>query len=314
MIKVDIVSGFLGAGKTTLIKKFIKEALYKEKIVIIENEFGEIGIDGSILKQYNLDVKEINAGCICCSIQGDFKKALIEIIDRYKPERIVIEPSGVAKLSEVIEVVKAKELTNMLKLNMVITVVDVLKYRAYINNFLEFYKDQVISAKTIVLSRTQNLDNKKITDIYEEIRKLNSRGNVITTPWSSIGSDKIIEIGEGKDEGIVNKKINILKGSLAFKSMAHRTSEVFENWSVETPKKFTKEALIDILYKLKNEKSFGVVLRAKGIVQLKDDNWVQFDYVPDEMGLQTIEADYSGRLCVIGSRLNRDNIKNLFLS
>lgn len=318
--KIDIISGFLGAGKTTLIKKLIDEKFYNEKIVIIENEFGEVGIDRSFLKKTNVEVKEINAGCICCTIIGDFKNSIKEIINKYQPERIIIEPSGVGKLSEIIAVVKSDELKHNIILNMVITVVDVTKYEKYILNFSEFYKNQIINANTIVLSRIQNISFEKLETVVLKIRKLNEKVNIITTPWDKLNGISIVEVGEGDTKQSLYKKVNLIKrpelGS-EFKIQNNNlgmvsADKMFNNWGIETPKIIKIEALKNIFSKLKECNLYGYVLRAKGIVQVNENNWVEFDYVPEEFELRNTTPDYTGRICVIGSNLKKDNLKNLF--
>lgn len=312
-VKIDVFSGFLGAGKTTLIKKLINESFYKEKVVVIENEFGEIGIDGSILKDTNIEVKEINAGCICCSIAGDFKKAVKEVIDRYKPERIIIEPSGVAKLSEIISVCNNSELKSSVELNMVTTVIDVLKYDMYIKNFGEFYKNQIMNAKTIVLSRTQNSTVEKLNEIKEKINGLNSKAFVVTTSWDKLSGKRIAELNEKIS---LQNEVNLIKrtqGNVGLRiDKGHSGNEVFETLGFETPKKFNSKILKNILDKANDNKAYGTILRAKGIVQIESDEWMQFDYVPGEIEIRKTNPDYSGRLCIIGINLNKDNLKKLF--
>jgi G3E family GTPase len=314
-VKVDIFSGFLGAGKTTLIKKLISESLYKENVVIIENEFGEIGIDGSILKSTNIEVKEINSGCICCSIAGDFKKAVKEVIDKYKPERIIIEPTGVAKLSEILAVFKDSELKNLMELNMVVTVVDVLKFDVYAANFGEFYKNQIMNSKTIILSRTQNTSEEKLKSVKEKIEKLNSKAFVVTTPWDKLSGRRIVELNEGSAKVSLQQEVNLIKrpaSGLALKAnKGHAGNEIFETWSYETPKKFNTKALVSLLNKM-NDNNCGNILRAKGIVQADDGEWMQFDYVPGEFEMRKTMPDYSGRLCVIGVNLNKDHLRKIF--
>lgn len=319
MIKVDIFSGFLGAGKTMLIKKLISENLNNENIAIIENEFGEVGIDGTILRKSNIQVKEINAGCICCTIAGDFKKAILEVINKFNPKRIIIEPSGVGKLSEILNVCKDKELKDKIEINMIITVVDVLKYDMYISNFSEFYSNQIINAKTIMLSRTQKASSENIEKVTTAIRKLNNKGNIITTPWDKLSAERIIAAAEQNLKDSLEGEVNLLKKStsnFSFKLKArinnHHANEVFETWGVETPKRFCKLSLENILNRLQDSKLYGTVLRAKGIIQTGEDEWMQFDYVPEEIQMKNTKPDYSGRLCIIGSNLNRNNIKNLF--
>ena len=319
MVKVDIFSGFLGAGKTMLIKKLISENLSNENIAIIENEFGEVGIDGAILRKSNIQVKEINAGCICCTIAGDFKKAILEVINKFNPKRIIIEPSGVGKLSEILNVCKDKELKDKIEINMIITVVDVLKYDMYISNFSEFYSNQIINAKTIMLSRTQKASSDNIEKVTTAIRKLNNKGNIITTPWDKLSAERIIAAAEQNLKDSLEGEVNLLKKStsnFSFKLKTrmnnHHANEVFETWGVETPKRFCKLSLENILNRLQDSKLYGTVLRAKGIIQTGEDEWMQFDYVPEEIQMKNTKPDYSGRLCIIGSNLNRNNIKNLF--
>lgn len=313
-VKVDIFSGFLGAGKTTLIKKLVNESFYKEKVVIIENEFGEIGIDGSILKSTSIEVKEINAGCICCSIAGDFKKAVKEVVEKYNPERIIIEPSGVAKLSEILSACSSVELKGIVDLNMVVTVVDVLKYDMYIKNFGEFYKNQIMNARTIVLSRTQKIKLDKLIYIKENISNLNIRAFIVTTPWDKLPAQKIAELNENNLKIQLQNEVNLIKrplGSLGLRAgRNHAGNEVFETFSFETPKKFSSKLLKNALDKA-NENNTGTILRAKGIVQADNDEWMQFDYVPGEFEIRKTIPDYSGRLCVIGVNLNKDKLKSL---
>lgn len=325
--KVDIISGFLGAGKTTLIKKLLEEKLHSEKLVIIENEFGEIGIDGSILKKSNVEVKEINSGCICCTLVGDFGKAIEEVVKKYKPDRIIIEPSGVGKLSDVIKACETPQLKDLLIINMLIAVVDVLKYQIYIANFGEFFENQIKNAKTIVLSRTQKADSKKLESVFNSIRRLNNNSNIITTSWESIDADLIIDVGEQNVSLLSGQQIKSAK-KLAVKGYAHpkecqcgcnhdhlhshNADEVFEVWSVETPKVYKEEELKEMLNVMENDKSYGFILRGKGILQFDKDKWLQFDYVPGEYEVKDISPDYTGRLCIIGKDLNKNELCKLF--
>jgi G3E family GTPase len=294
----------------------ISESLYKEKVVVIENEFGEIGIDGSILKSANIEVKEINAGCICCNISGDFKKAVKEVIDKYSPERIIIEPTGVAKLSDLLTACSSAELKNLLELNMVVTVVDVLKYDMYSANFGEFYRNQIMSSRLIVLSRTQNADTDKINSIKEKIEKLNNKACIVTTPWDKLSAQRIVELNENNTKLSLKSEVNLIKRSLgnAYLKAAsnHSGNEIFETWSYETPKKFNERSLINMLSKINSSNNCGNVLRAKGIVQSDNDEWMQFDFVPGEFEMRKTNPDYSGRLCVIGVNLNKEHLKRLF--
>jgi G3E family GTPase len=319
--KIDIFSGFLGAGKTMLIKKLINEKLYTENIVIIENELGQVGIDGSILKRTNIEVKEINSGCICCTIAGDFKKAIEEIIEKYKPQRIIIEPSGVGKLSEVLGVIKDSELKNKLSVNMIITVIDVLKFEMYITNFSEFYKNQIINSNTIILSRTQNATIEKLQKVVIAARELNKNANIITTPWDLLKGETIIEVSEKDTKQDLMEKVNLLKrpiGKVVARKQSsnnmnnHFADEVFNSWGVETTNIFSEKALKVMLDSLSNSETYGLILRAKGIVQAGNNDWIQFDYVPEEFQIRRTTPDYTGRVCVIGSNLKKHNLKNLF--
>lgn len=314
-IKIDIISGFLGAGKTTLIKKLISEELFKEKIALIENEFGEIGIDGSILKNTKVDVKEINAGCICCNITGDFIKALQEVIEKYKPERIIIEPSGVAKLSEIIKICSDKELSKLAQINMIITVADILKYELYLANFGEFYRNQLLSANTIVLSRTQKASLERLVEVKDKISCLNDKAFVVSTPWENISARRIIEISENRERNNLEREINLIKRPAAagFRVERGRSSnEAFESLGFETVRRFSSNLLKNMLDRINKEAVYGEVLRVKGIVQLDKGEWIQFDYVPDEFETRKFTPDYSGRICIIGVNLNKNLLRQLF--
>lgn len=318
-MKIDIISGFLGAGKTTLIKKLIKEQLYKEKVAIIENEYGEVGIDGNLLKVENIEVKEITSGCICCTITGDFKKAILEIIKEYRPERIIIEPSGVAKLSQIIASINNNSEVKGARINMKIAVVDIQNLDAYIKNFGEFYINQIVNAKTIILSRTQYSNTKELTHASMAIKKLNPTCSIITTPWEELDSNRILEVAEHRAEDILNE-VNLIKMPLntsairgQIKTSNSCVGDVFENWGQETPKIFSLNELKDILNKLDKSSEYGDILRAKGIVRIEGNRWVQFDYIPKDIQIRDFSSDYTGRICVIGSRLKKESISKLFL-
>ncbi|WP_297518679.1 GTP-binding protein [uncultured Clostridium sp.] len=311
-MKIDIISGFLGAGKTTLIKKLLAEELYKEKIAIIENEYGEVAIDGSLLSGEKVEVTEISSGCICCNIKGDFKESIAQIVKDYKPTRIIVEPTGVAKLSEIIISVKEANTVNA-KINMIATVVDVNNFWAYLRNFGEFYKNQIVSAGVILLSRAADVTELELFKVAEEIRILNKTANIITTPWDKISAKRIIEVGEMPREKLVTEfKKATLKGKATVR-IVHNANDVFDNWGVETSKLFDEATLKSLLNNLSKEGQFGKILRAKGIVPTKTGKWVQFDYVPGEVEIKRFSADYTGRVCVIGSNLNKKEIENLFL-
>lgn len=315
-IKIDIFSGFLGAGKTKLIKKLINESFNTEKIVVIENEFGEIGIDGSFLEKFDIEIKEISAGCICCSILSDFKNALQEIVSTEGIERIIIEPSGVGKLSEIIKVVRELETTNEIFLNIITTVVDVTMYEDFIDFFSEFYKNQIAYANTIVLSRTQDVNYEEIQKIILQIKQINSKANIITTPWDKLSGDNIVAVGESYEGLDLFKKINIIKKLPSQTKFSIRrkksATDVFVSWGIETPKIFSIEKLKNIFNELKDEQIYGKVIRSKGIVQVDEEHWVEFDYVPKEFQIRDASADYTGRICVIGTDLNKENLINLF--
>ncbi|WP_040330495.1 CobW family GTP-binding protein [Clostridium ihumii] len=328
--KIDIISGFLGAGKTTLIKKLISETLYKENLVIIENEFGEIGIDGGILRKPGIEIKEMNSGCICCTLVGDFSTALKEVIHKYKPNRIIIEPSGVGKLSDVLNACNKVAKKEDVKMNMCISVVDANKYKMYMRNFSEFFANQIEFSQTVILSRTQNIEQDSLTKIVKDVQKINKKANIITTPWTSIKSETIISVAEKNAEieleYQINKEIKKFESKEkevdsnktlkrfhinSRKEEKHSANDIFDVWGEETPKTFSNREIENILRELGKDK-YGVVLRAKGIVQTTNKKWVQFDFVPEEIDIKSIEADYTGRLCVIGKKLNKTAIKELF--
>ncbi len=322
--KVDIISGFLGSGKTTLIKKLMAEKLHDEKLVIIENEFGEIGIDGSILKESGIEVKEINSGCICCTLVGDFGKSIEEVLHKYKPDRIIIEPSGVGKLSDILKACDSLSSKDLLTINMVITVVDILKYKMYILNFGEFYENQIKHAKTIIISRSQKAEADKLVKFTGEIGKLNPKANIITTPWEELNAGQIISAAEQNGSAALEQQIKkvVLKkhvhpegckcGCKGTQHTHHNADEFFEVWGAETPKTYDAATLRKILENLGSTGRYGNILRAKGIIQSDRSNWVQFDYVPGEFEIKDSGADYTGRLCVIGRELNKKELDSLF--
>lgn len=329
MAKIDIISGFLGAGKTTLIKKLVAEAFQGEKLVIIENEFGEIGIDGGFLKESGIQITEMNSGCICCSLVGDFSAALKEVLEKYSPDRVIIEPSGVGKLSDVAKAVK--NAGDNVSINSTAVVVDASKCKMYMKNYGEFYNNQVEYAGTIILSRTQKISDEKLDTCLKLIREKNTEASVITTPWDNIDGKQILEAME---------KINTLEKELLEEHEHHHhhkdgeeccchhdeehhhghgdghhhhhADEVFTSWGVETAYKFTEDELKDIINKLSTSSTYGEVLRAKGIVASTDGEWFHFDLVPEETELRRGAADFTGRICVIGSKLDEEAIKELF--
>lgn len=350
MTKVDIISGFLGAGKTTLIAKLLKEGLAGEQVVLIENEFGEIGIDGGFLKESGVEIREMNSGCICCSLVGDFGTSLKEVVEKYHPDRIIIEPSGVGKLSDVIKAVKDLHIENEIRLNSASTVADASKVKVYMKNFGEFFNNQIEHAGTIILSRTQNVSEAKLKTDIELIRSLNKDAHIITTPWDDIDGKQILDAMEN----VTNLELEMLAEAAAKVAEEHEhhhhhdgecgcghdhhdeehehhhhdgecgcghhhdheghhhADDVFTSWGVETAHKFTEDELKEILDKLAKGGEYGEVLRAKGIVTPAEGEWFHFDLVPEETELRRGAADYTGRICVIGANLNEDKLKELF--
>ena len=377
MTKIDIISGFLGAGKTTLIKKLIEEAFTGEKLVLIENEFGEIGIDGGFLKDSGINITEMNSGCICCSLVGDFGTALAEVLEKYAPDRIIIEPSGVGKLSDVIKAVlgvKEKVAEDSVVLNSFTTVADATKCKMYMKNFGEFYNNQVEHAGTIVLSRTGNMKEDKLQACIDLIRTQNTEASIITTPWDQINGKQILDAME--------KRNDLVKELLEEEDVCpecghhhehgevcdhdhehhhdhdhdhehhhehdhehdhdhhhdhehhhdhdenctcgchdhdhdhhhhHHADEVFSSIGIETAHKYNEAELKDILDKLANDKvQLGTILRSKGIVASEEGEWYHFDLVPGEYEVRRGAADYTGRICVIGSKLDEAGLRDLF--
>ena len=323
MTKIDVVSGFLGAGKTTLIKKLLQEALSGSKTVLIENEFGEIGIDGGFLKESGIEIKEMNSGCICCSLVGDFGKALTEVITKYHPDRIIIEPSGVGKLSDVIKAVNDVEKEAGVALNSATTVVDVNKCKMYLRNFGEFFENQVESAGTIILSRTDTdkATPEKIEAAVELLRGLNPSATIITTPVEELGGKKVLDTMEGAiirldepEEEHHHEHHHDHDGECCcgHDHHHHHADEVFTSWGKETVKAFTQDEMEKILKELSENQEYGVVLRAKGMVSGKDGHWIYFDMVPEEYEIREGAPEYTGRICVIGSKLNEEKLAELF--
>jgi len=363
MTKVNVISGFLGAGKTTLIKKLLDEALKGEKIVLIENEFGEIGIDGGFLKDAGVEISEMNSGCICCSLVGDFGEALKKVMDQFHPDRILIEPSGVGKLSDVVRAVRgvAEQVPEMV-LGCAVTVADASKCKVYLKNFGEFYSNQVQHAGAIILSRTQKLDSGHLEAAVALLREKNEKAPIVTTPWDQLtGAQLLSAMEEGNtlaSELLAEEDVCPVCGGHHHDHEHHHdhdechdhehhhdhdechdhehhhdhdeccghehhhehghhhhhghdADEVFSSWGVETTRAFTAEKLEGILTALDGGQ-YGAVLRAKGIVPAGDGTWFHFDYVPEEHEVRTGPADYTGRLCVIGSKLDEAGLKALF--
>lgn len=327
MTKINIISGFLGAGKTTLIQKLLREVFQKEKILLIENEFGEIGIDGGLLKGTGIEIREMNSGCICCSLKGEFRKALEEVLKKYSPDRILIEPSGVGKLSDVIKAVQEMKGKQSVILESSLTVADVMKFGLYQKNFGEFFNDQVRNADTILLSRTDKADRAKIIECREEIRKVNPKASVITTPLEKLKGLQILEVMEGKAEDTGGKKKEVFHEKCGHeKSLHHRNAprvcsceshhhsdEIFSSWSKETAKVFTKQELEQILKKLDEDTVNGMVLRAKGSVESIKGEWIYFNMVPGEWKIIKGEPQYTGKVCVIGTSLDTERLQELFV-
>ncbi|SHO52703.1 CobW family GTP-binding protein [Anaerocolumna xylanovorans] len=319
-VKIDIFSGFLGAGKTTLMKKLLEEAFIGEKVALIENEFGTVGIDGKLMKNYDLQITELNAGCICCSIAGDFTQGLREVLKLYNPDRILIEPSGVSKLSDVIKGCTSFLREGLVYLELCITVVDATKYKMYLKNFSEFYKDQLKNAKTIMLSRTAGADRGKLDSIVEDIRQYNGQAAIITTDWDSLDGKAILHIAKEESRGSMEESlqkgrhISVLRTQkvtgIRIEKEVHSAEEVFSVWGIETAKIFSSEKLKDILHRL--DSLDMQILRGKGILEGENHEWLQFDYVPGEVTINKWTPDYTGRICIIGSFIDKDKLKRLF--
>ena len=342
MTKIDIFSGFLGAGKTTLIKKLIKESFAGQKVVLIENEFGEIGIDGGFLKESGIQINELNAGCICCSLVGDFRAALQQVVEQYHPDRIVIEPSGVGKLSDVTRAVEGVAEHLDVQLSSFVTVADVNKVKMYMKNFGEFYDDQISHASCIILSRTQNATEEKIAAAVAMLREKNPTATIVTTAWDALTGEQILKAMSTKDDF---KAELIAMAAKANEEHAHEdeeeehehhhhhdhddehdehcccghhhhhhdhdADEVFTSWGVETAKKFSKADIEHALTEL-DTGNYGMILRSKGIVDGGADGWLEFDYVPGEWEVRARGADVGGKLEVIGSKLDEKGIAALF--
>ena len=349
MTKIDIISGFLGAGKTTLIKKLLQEAFQEEQVVLIENEFGEIGIDGGFLKEAGIEIREMNSGCICCSLVGDFGTSLKEVIEKYHPDRILIEPSGVGKLSDVIRAVKDVQEETGLVLNSYTTVVDAKKCKMYMRNFGEFFNNQVEYAGAVIMSRTDIVDEEKAMQSMELLRGLNAKAAIITTPIEKLDGKKLLEVMEhpvSLEQEMMDEEVCPECGHVhehghhhedhdhhhdhecgcghdhehhhdhecgcGHDHHHHHADEVFTSWGRETVKKYSRENLEKILEILSGSEEYGVILRAKGMLPAEDGTWIYFDMVPEETELREGTPEYTGRLCVIGSKLNEDRLAELF--
>lgn len=363
MTKVDIISGFLGAGKTTFIKKLIEEVFPGEKLVLIENEFGEIGIDGGFLKDAGVEITEMNSGCICCTLVGDFSKALQKVLTEYQPDRVIIEPSGVGKLSDVVKAIEGVKEEADIEIDGRITVVDGKKAKIYMKNFGEFFENQVKHASTIVISRTQMMKDEKIEECVHILREKNPDAAIISTPWEELGKEAVqraLEHG-AEIEGILEEHHHHEEEECCDHEHHHHhheeeeccdhehhhhhhdeeccdhdhhhdhgpdctcgchdhhdhhghhhADEVFTSWGKETAHKYTEDELDFILKALTETEAYGTILRAKGIIQMEDGSWKQFDMVPEEFEIRAGQADYTGRLCVIGTDLKEDELMKLF--
>lgn len=385
MTKIDIFSGFLGAGKTTLIKKLLEEAFAGQKIVLIENEFGEVGIDGGFLKDAGIEISEMNSGCICCSLVGDFGKNLKEVIEKFHPDRILIEPSGVGKLSDVMKSVIDVEKTHDVVLNGLVTVVNATKASKQMKAFGEFFNNQIEYATTIVLSRSQNATAQQLELCVKQMQALNGKASIITTAWDQISGEAMLKVIEGQD----SLEMKLLAQEQAKRDAQehahhhehgehehehegpahehehrhehedpahehehghvhedhahdhdheehahehhydengvcscghhhdhdghHHADDVFTSWGKETPRKYTRDEIESILKTLSDDEFYGVILRAKGMVEDAAGGWIYFDMVPGEYELRAGEPDYTGRLCVIGCDLKEDELVNLFM-
>lgn len=377
MIKVDIISGFLGAGKTTFIKELIGKVFEGEKIVLIENEFGEIGIDSRFMQSCGIEVTEMNSGCICCTLVGDFARALKQVADEFHPDRIIIEPSGVGKLSDVAGAVAQVQASAHMEIDGRITVVDGKKVKMYMKNFGEFYNDQIEHATTIVISRTQAMDEDKLKDAVKLLREKNHDAAIITTPWEQLTGEMISNaLGSGRDleEELMHEHRHHHDDECGCGGHHHdhedehhhehghehhdhehehhhehghehhdhdhehhhdhghghhdhdhkhhhdhdhghdhhHADEIFSSWGIETIHKFNRHELEDTLKMLSLTHEFGEVLRAKGIVEGEDGQWMEFDMVPEETEIRNCEPDYTGRICVIGTELNTEDLDRVF--
>ena len=341
MTKIDIYSGFLGAGKTTLIKKMIAEGYQGQKLVLIENEFGEIGIDGGFLQDAGINITEMNSGCICCSLVGDFSKALEQVIEQYHPDRVIIEPSGVGKLSDVIGAVE-KVIGHDVEIGYTVAVADASKVKVYMKNFGEFYNNQIETASTIILSRTNDISEEKLHKAVEMLREHNAEATVVTTPWDELAGTQLISAMEGA--ATVEKALEELEHEHHHHHEHHEehcccghhhdhehhhehgehcgcghhhdhehhhADEVFTSWGKETAKKFTVGEIKAALASLDSGR-FGMILRAKGIVACTDGGWIHFEFVPGEENVRMGSADIIGKLCVIGAQLDEHGVASVF--
>ena len=347
MTKVDVISGFLGAGKTTFIKELINKVFVGEKLVLIENEFGEIGIDGGFLKDAGIEITEMNSGCICCTLVGDFSKALQKVLEEYHPDRVIIEPSGVGKLSDIVKAIEDVKRDADIEISGRITVVDGKKAKMYLKNFGEFFQDQVAHASTIVISRTQSMTPEKIEECVHMLREENKEAAIISTPWKELGKDAIIRALEhgaqiedlleehhhhehehehdhdhccGHDHHHDHEHDHCHDHHhdhehdhcCGHDHHHHHADEVFTSWGRETAHRYTEEELDFLLKALSETEGYGTILRSKGIIGMADGSWKQFDLVPEEYEVREGQPDYTGRICVIGTDLKEEELEKLF--
>ena len=343
MTKVDVISGFLGAGKTTFIKELINKVFVGEKLVLIENEFGEIGIDGGFLKDAVIEITEMNSGCICCTLVGDFSKALQKVLEEYHPDRVIIEPSGVGKLSDIVKAIEDVKRDADIEISGRITVVDGKKAKMYLKNFGEFFQDQVAPASTIVISRTQSMTPEKIEECVHMLREENKEAAIISTPWKELGKDAIIRALEHgaqiedlleehhhhehdhdhccghdhhhdheHDHGHDHHHDHEHDHCCGHDHHHHHADEVFTSWGRETAHRYTEEELDFLLKALSETEGYGTILRSKGIIGMADGSWKQFDLVPEEYEVREGQPDYTGRICVIGTDLKEEELEKLF--
>ena len=344
MTQIDIISGFLGAGKTTFIQKLLQEALKGENVVLIENEFGEIGIDSGFLKNSGIEIREMNQGCICCSLVGDFETSLKEVIEKYQPDRILIEPSGVGKLSDILSAVKTVSANLPVHLDGAVTVVDASKAKLYNKNFGEFFDDQIRFATTVVLSRTDIAKEEKVEEAVSIVRKVNPKANLITTPIQELSGRKLLEI-IGKEENLEEALLEEVREKAAHHHDHHHhhhgeeehehccghhheeeehahhhcscghdhdADEIFDSIGLEIVKKVSRDKLEEILEEMAEGSSYGGIVRAKGMLQLEDGKWIQFDMVPEQVEIRDGSPESIGKFVVIGTELNKEKIKAIF--
>ena len=325
MTKVNIISGFLGAGKTTLIKKLLKEAFVNEQVVLIENEFGEIGVDGGFMKEAGIEIKEMNSGCICCSLVGDFEESLKEVVNTYHPDRVIIEPSGVGKLSDIVKAVEKVHDDVHLHIDGTLTVVDAKKVKMYQKNFGEFYNDQLEEAQVILMSHTQNVSQEKLEQAIALIREHNDHAKIVTTDWDKLDADDILRLVDAEDwvfdmhedhhhdhECCCHEHHHHDEECSCGHHHHHHADEVFETWGLETANAFNVETVKTVLDGLANSTQYGNVIRAKGIVETVDGTWLYFDVVPEEVEVREGKASHMSRICVIGTDLDRERLHEVF--